>query len=1586
MIHDCAFGPVGVARNDAYIFFSDQLHLYRKSVNAQLADPIQEVILPPYTPLSKPAEMGAMMYWQDRLYYSFSDGNFFNIVSVKPDLTDSRYELLGTGGKLRKLVGASYTTGLFNPPRDAFFILTEGGLLLRYDLNPKATQVTQLATGVTDFVLREESFSSQLFFTRSTAVYAAIGQRSGLTPSTPSGGVRRISADSGASRSVYDATGQRQVTSVEADANNLYLVEQAVSCGGIFGCFLDNAAATKRQGNPAHNGNSAASWFLIDTTDVQVSNLRSQGTWLYSIRGSDVVRYDNNTPPLQIDVQADHVEVVQAVQSLNNDVSLVANKTTVVRAYAHFGVNTTGKDSWSVGAELHGFLNNSELPGSPLSPRTFAAVGNDGSLATLRPNLDKTFTFVLPDSWMQPGQLRVEFVIDPSHGIPETVGNPYGNNTVSSGNLPVTRKGSPCLVFLPLANNAYDYDPLAPNSGFNQILERAKSLMPVEDFRVFVSPSRIDKPVVHVEFHPECFIPFTFCLPVQVHITHEPFNMPTDKTWALIWTTVYNAFHSNPSGCGDTHWVGTLPAQGQGGFNGIGGARGIKISDLTDDAGPFGGIGIPSTPLDSSLVVRMDPGQGNANVPWDMFNGGHTLAHELGHNYGRFHIDQTLSGGNCGTQKPDRPWQTNPPYPFDACTIGPTDYNDPASYFGFDPIQFKVIAPDKAGDTMSYADSHWTSKAYWDALMGVVANPPPPAPPSQSPVSLQGLADGILLLNGRINTASNLVELLPAMVAPPGMLDPTFVNLSLAALQALPSAFPYRVKLIGPLDQVLSDQPLRFLAGVDSPGDTTAFFQVMAWEPATSRVQIWNGADILAEQIVSAHKPKLAIAAPHLDVAGHSLNLAWTASDDDGDGLLFTVLYSPDKGNSWDVVKAGYAGLQLSLDSDLLAGGNQALIRVLVTDGLNTTIATTAPFIIPKHAPKVVISGVNPGERIAYGEPRMLFGLGYQPEYGTLESSRLTWTLAGPTKLTGMGTKFSLTDLAPGPYKITLTALGVDNQTGASTVPFEVLPLEVADGSAPDVDGQVAEAAYAGSVRARLAVGNNHYASIQLLHANGHLHLAVSDLPLGGTALASFAFRVDAAADRSSSAKSDDRGFVISEEGIASQEVAVGGVMTETLSPANGYSAAIHQGGGAWSAEMQIDEALVGGWNHAAGVSFALTLTPKGLGRPTVYSWPDLAGASQPSSWAPAFFGTLPPQANRGPIAIAGDPQVLNLVGPAQAHLDGGGSFDPDNDPITFKWTQVGGPSVALQGGLTATPSFSVPIVTSVATLQFRLVVNDGKLNSPESLTQIQVVPTSVPDAGLSGPEQVAKANGSFCGELVGSGLPGGKWAVQASSNLVNWVTIDTNSLNYFSIISFVDEDAKHYSHRFYRALQLVRKETQVYANGFEGAVGAEWSARPVATTPAGARKFLGPFGNAGTKLSLSGIGAHDHVQISFDLYIIQSWDGNNPSVGPDRFLVKVGGGSTLLDTTFGSTVSGVYQSYPGAFGSSYPPLTGSTEHGTLGYLWGVAPADSVYHITLSFPHTSSSVAIEFSGLNLQDLTDESWGLDNVVVKAIANP
>ncbi len=174
-----------------------------------------------------------------------------------------------------------------------------------------------------------------------------------------------------------------------------------------------------------------------------------------------------------------------------------------------------------------------------------------------------------------------------------------------------------------------------------------------------------------------------------------------------------------------------------------------------------------------------------------------------------------------------------------------------------------------------------------------------------------------------------------------------------------------------------------------------------------------------------------------------------------------------------------------------------------------------------------------------------------------------------------------------------------------------------------------------------------------------------------------------------------------------------------------------------------------------------------------------------------------------------------------------------------------------------------------------------------------------------------------------------------------------------------------------------------VFSSDFEGAVEPEWSTTTTDETPLFGRRFLGQFVNNTVSLTLSGLPQHTHASVSFDLFIIRTWDGNGTTFGPDIWGLSVEGGPTLLRTTFSSAHGSVThrQAYPEWYpGGDNPDQTGASAVNTLGFIGQFGLQDSTYDLGFTFPHTSSSLVLDFSAAGLQWLADESWGLDNVTV------
>ena len=187
------------------------------------------------------------------------------------------------------------------------------------------------------------------------------------------------------------------------------------------------------------------------------------------------------------------------------------------------------------------------------------------------------------------------------------------------------------------------------------------------------------------------------------------------------------------------------------------------------------------------------------------------------------------------------------------------------------------------------------------------------------------------------------------------------------------------------------------------------------------------------------------------------------------------------------------------------------------------------------------------------------------------------------------------------------------------------------------------------------------------------------------------------------------------------------------------------------------------------------------------------------------------------------------------------------------------------------------------------------------------------------------------------------------------------------------------------------------YSNNFENTSNplTEWSNHSTDNTPGtvshATDRFLGQFGNSATLLTLNSLPIHDHITLSFDLFIIRGWDGNTDippwggsSIGPDIWFCSVQGAEQLIYTTFTNNEQlGFRQAYPLGYPSGdFPARSGAIEINTLGFLAVDADFvhDSVYHLDFTFTHSQSNIVMNFGATGLESLANESWGIDNVTV------
>ena len=142
---------------------------------------------------------------------------------------------------------------------------------------------------------------------------------------------------------------------------------------------------------------------------------------------------------------------------------------------------------------------------------------------------------------------------------------------------------------------------------------------------------------------------------------------------------------------------------------------------------------------------------------------------------------------------------------------------------------------------------------------------------------------------------------------------------------------------------------------------------------------------------------------------------------------------------------------------------------------------------------------------------------------------------------------------------------------------------------------------------------------------------------------------------------------------------------------------------------------------------------------------------------------------------------------------------------------------------------------------------------------------------------------------------------------------------------------------------------------------GAEWTST-AAQTSASSTRFAGIYSSGTLGLRLNTTPDTEYTLI-FDVYLLNTWDGDNTQWGPDYFSVTVDGDAEFRGTY--SSALGASYSWP-----DYPE--------TMRQACFVNTAGVYRSVVVDFTATNTVTFINFNGENLQAWSDEGWGIDNV--------
>lgn len=673
------------------------------------------------------------------------------------------------------------------------------------------------------------------------------------------------------------------------------------------------------------------------------------------------------------DLSPDDMEITQGIQNLNNDVPLVERKETFVRVFPRAERGGARSSQSGVEAVLRAERGGSPLPNSPIKPVSGTV---DIPVDWDRGDEEDAFLFRFPSSWDAEGTIDLEAEINSRGVIPEiTLANNTINRTISFDR----EKEDICLVLVPVFTQKGTANP--SSSLVDRMIRRAESMLPVPNIRYFNRLNAIPLQEQHA-FGTSAF----------------EANDENKIIWQL-WQLGPGSSGSRPRECRQdglrTHYAGVVP-DGSMSFSGYAPGRG-------------GGEG-------HTLWFEADSGSGSS-IRGDQVNdplGGMTLAHELGHNYGRAHV-------NCPRGSPNNPDQN---YPYFRCNMGPTGERQ---YYGFDSVKRAAVPPGAVGDLMSYANrGRWPSDYTWKGILGHLHS----ASASAVPGSDQGVAD-----LPRVQAAGD--DLMVDALIESGVLSRVrwqrlpegYLSADRAAELSASQAGEYEVRLLDGTGNVLASKSIaeQPISGAGTQG--ALLNTVMPFEDGTEDIQILREGSFVTGTVVSPHTPTVQVDTPNGGESVDSqLTVAWTADDADGDRLLHSVAYSPDRGETWLPLARRISSTTLTVGTGILPGSDgESLVRVLTSDGVNVAMdESDAPFSLPQKAPEAFIVGPEQTFFDA-DQPIYLDGVGTDLEDGFLQGEELRWSVEGLGQV-GTGDEAYVADLGTGCHRVTLEAIDSDGQ------------------------------------------------------------------------------------------------------------------------------------------------------------------------------------------------------------------------------------------------------------------------------------------------------------------------------------------------------------------------------------------------------------------------------------------------------------------------------------------------------------------------------------------------------------------------------
>lgn len=367
---------------------------------------------------------------------------------------------------------------------------------------------------------------------------------------------------------------------------------------------------------------------------------------------------------------------------------------------------------------------------------------------------------------------------------------------------------------------------------------------------------------------------------------------------------------------------------------------------------------------------------------------------------------------------------------------------------GFDVGAQRPLLPENTFEVMSYCVPRWISPQRYKTALTTLGGG------SVSTVSATSLAHSLKPIAG-MTAQQALVfwTVSGSIVADEVLFDPLFNDVSQGSTDE--GSGTHRIEVQNAAGDVLFSR--FFTPSTPSSESETlddeiegppSFFELIPVTAGAARIVVFNPANsVIGTLVLQGVKPTVVFSPPLFGTLSGSIDIGWNIVDSDSGNHTARIFYSPDNGITWSQIGNVSDSNSLLVDFDVLPGSNgAALVRISVSDGVNTGSVTSSPFSVTKKIPSDARI-ISPQANRAFPLESMIEfeASAYDVDDGVLDGAAVTWesSLDG---LLGNGAYLALNSLHTGTHSITMRATDNDGNEATATTTIRVA------GAAPTLD------------------------------------------------------------------------------------------------------------------------------------------------------------------------------------------------------------------------------------------------------------------------------------------------------------------------------------------------------------------------------------------------------------------------------------------------------------------------------------------------------------------------------------------------------